>query len=492
MKIALLVFLGLVFTSVIAGPVQPAADKKLVCYYGSWAVYRPGNGKFDVESIDPFACTHIIYGFVGLGADNRIQVLDPYNDEEENWGRGAMKRFTGLKSINPNLKALVAIGGWNEGSEKYSKMAMDPAKRRTFVDSVVPFLQKENFDGFDVDWEYPANREGAVPEDRENFILLLRELRAALDPHGYLLTAAVSAGVKTIETAYDIPAVSELLDFINVMAYDFHGAWEDFTGHHSPLGGNPSIDYGDNIMLNTKYAIQYWLDNGAAPEKLILGVGTYGRGFLLDDQTQTGLYAPAGQPIPAGPFTREPGIWGYNEICERLNSEAGQWTVVRDEYYEVPYAYNGRMWIGYEDATSVANKARYVNELGLGGGMVWSIETDDFLGICHSDEKFKIIKTLFRALNGEYPPTPPTTTEDPSNTRPTTTQQTTAAPPPPSDVCQHVGLNPDPTNSCSAVYYACVADGDSWTVYPGRCGAGTLFHPINLNCDFPENVPGCA
>jgi len=58
----------------------------MVCYYGSWAVYRPGNGKFDVEHIDPFACTHIIYGFVGLGPDNKILVLDPYNDEEENWG----------------------------------------------------------------------------------------------------------------------------------------------------------------------------------------------------------------------------------------------------------------------------------------------------------------------------------------------------------------------------------------------------------------------
>lgn len=82
----------------------------MVCYYGSWAVYRPGNGKFDVEHIDPFLCTHIIYGFTGLGTDNTMIPLDPWNDLYDNWGKGAFLRFTGLKRQNPNLKALIAIG----------------------------------------------------------------------------------------------------------------------------------------------------------------------------------------------------------------------------------------------------------------------------------------------------------------------------------------------------------------------------------------------
>jgi chitinase len=87
-----------------------AGGKSMVCYYGSWAVYRPGNGKFDVEQIDPFLCTHIIYGFTGLGTDNTMIPLDPWNDLYDNWGKGAFLRFTGLKQKNPNLKALIAIG----------------------------------------------------------------------------------------------------------------------------------------------------------------------------------------------------------------------------------------------------------------------------------------------------------------------------------------------------------------------------------------------
>ena len=118
----------------------------MVCYYGSWAVYRPGAGKFDVEDIDPFVCTHIIYGFAGLGPDNTIVSLDSWNDLYDNYGKGwnyiapldwlmgvyhyitlaiyigAFERFTGLKNQNPELKALLAIGGWNEGSIKYSQV----------------------------------------------------------------------------------------------------------------------------------------------------------------------------------------------------------------------------------------------------------------------------------------------------------------------------------------------------------------------------------
>ena len=42
----------------------PEGARRLVCYYSSWAFYRPGYGKFDVDDIDPFACTHLNYGCV--------------------------------------------------------------------------------------------------------------------------------------------------------------------------------------------------------------------------------------------------------------------------------------------------------------------------------------------------------------------------------------------------------------------------------------------
>ena len=94
-----------------------AYDKVIMCYFGSWSTYRWASGHFDVEDIDPFLCTHLVFGFAGLDPDSyTIRALDPYNELEDNWGRGAYKRFTNLKNINPNLVTLLAIGGWNEGN----------------------------------------------------------------------------------------------------------------------------------------------------------------------------------------------------------------------------------------------------------------------------------------------------------------------------------------------------------------------------------------
>lgn len=249
---------------------------KVICYYGSWSVYRPGKGKFEVEEIDPFLCSHIVYGFTGLGSDNRIRPLDPYNDLKDNWGKGAIERFTGLKQTNKKLKTLVAIGGWNEGSIKYSNMASNSESRAIFVKSVLEFLDRYGFDGLDMDWgkfslsssfldfatraallisvsisisvEYPASR-GGKPEDKRNFVTLLRELKQAFTPKGYLLTAAVSAGKYFADPAYDIPQVSKYLDWIGVMAYDFHGGWEAKTGHNAPLYARPD-EYGTDRILN--------------------------------------------------------------------------------------------------------------------------------------------------------------------------------------------------------------------------------------------------
>lgn len=94
----------------------------MVCYYGTWATYRQGNGKFGVENIDPHLCTHLVYSFLGISDDGSLKILDEYLDLEENWGRGNIKKFINLKQVNPKLKLMVAVGGWNEASLGFSNV----------------------------------------------------------------------------------------------------------------------------------------------------------------------------------------------------------------------------------------------------------------------------------------------------------------------------------------------------------------------------------
>lgn len=495
------VLLLLLFTAVAllshvdGGPISTPKDgykKKVVCYYGSWAVYRPGMGKFDVEDIDPYICTHLIYGFAGLQSySNQIESLDPYNDLYDNWGKGAFERFTGLKKINPLLTTILAIGGWNEGSQKYSKMAASAESRKTFVQSCVDFVLKYGFDGLDLDWEYPAQR-GGKPEDKANFVQLLRELRAAFDSHGLLLTSAVSAGKERIDLAYDVPGIMESVDWINLMTYDFHGTWEDYTGHYSPLYARPE-EINDTAYLNTNFSVYYWEEMGASKEKIVMGMGLYGHGFTLNDPNQHGLYAPAYQAIPAGPYTGEAGTWGFNEICETMSREP--WTVVRDTYYRAPYAYKSREWIGYDDLDSFKEKAQYILDHDLAGGMVWSIETDDFHGNCFS-QKNPLLTELHNTLNGEIirPTYPPTTTPSLPPGMSTSRESPTVAPAPTpiaNDVCKHEGLNADP-DDCT-IFYDCTPDGKGgWDVDVEKCAEGTVFDPRIDACSWPQDVPGCG
>jgi len=377
-------------------------NSKVVCYWGTWSNYRPNAGKFTPENINPKLCTHIIYSFAGLEGSSSseapwsIKSLDPWMDLEDEYRLAGFRKVTDLKYVNPKLKITLAIGGWNEGSTKYSEMARDPEKRKTFVESVVEFLKKHNFDGLDLDWEYPAKR-GGIPEDKDNFILLIRDLRAAFEPHGYLLTAAIGAAVPTIDTSYDVPSMYKYLDLVHVMCYDYHGKWDKKTGHNAPLYSRAQ-DTGKDVYLNVEHTVNHLMKKGAIPEKTVLGVPFYGRAFKLENPHDSRMGARSRSTSFAGPYTREDGFLGYNEICEELTLEDTPWKVVWDEDIMAPYMHNGLKWVSFDNEKSIRKKSEFAFSRGLGGVMVWSIDTDDFTGRACGGPDFPLLRTINNAL----------------------------------------------------------------------------------------------
>ncbi|XP_043594466.1 probable chitinase 10 isoform X2 [Bombus pyrosoma] len=385
---------------------------KIVCYFTNWAWYRRGVGRYLPEHIDHTLCTHIVYGFAVLDySDLIIKAHDSWADYDNHF----YERVVAYKKRG--LKVSLALGGWNDSAgDKYSRLVNNPTARKRFIEQAIQFLEKYDFDGLDLDWEYPVcwqvDCNKGPSSDKQGFADLLKELSNELRPRGLLLSSAVSPSKQVIDKGYDVPALAKYLDWIAVMTYDFHGQWDKKTGHVAPLYYHPDDDY---YYFNANYSINYWIAKGAPRRNIVMGMPLYGQSFSINDRNAgTGLNVPAsaGQ---AGEFTRAAGFLSYYEICDRIRNRG--WNVVQDSEHRMgPYAYKGTQWVSFDDADMIRRKAEYVRDMGLGGGMVWALDLDDFRGRC-GEGPHPLMHTLQKVLasppnKDEELEKPPITVED--------------------------------------------------------------------------------
>lgn len=243
------------------------------------------------------------------------------------------------------------------------------------------FINQYGFDGFDLDWEWPAQRNGSDPvNDKENFVLLCQEIHRVMQQNNKEFGIAVAASEYSASISYDIPRVSANVDFINIMSYDLHGSWNNFTGIHAAMYAGPADNTPFLQQLNVFASVNYWLSQGAPSTKIILGLPAYGRSFTLSDANNRAVGAPSTGPGNGGEFLGEEGFLGYNEVCRLVRTHG--WTRVWESTQNVPYAYLGNQWVGYDDLESIRYKLNFIISRNLGGSMWWSIETEDFLNLC--------------------------------------------------------------------------------------------------------------
>ncbi|KAL7398386.1 hypothetical protein ABVT39_008924 [Epinephelus coioides] len=189
-----------------------------------------------------------------------------------------------------------------------------------------------------------------------------------------------------------ITLLRRYLDFINVMAFNLHGAWEGVTVHHSPLYQR-SQDTGSSAYLTTDFAMPYWLNHGVPAEKLIMGISAYGRTFTLSSQSSE-VGAPISGVGNAGQYTGVAGFWSYYEICLYLEGKTVHW--IDDQ--RVSYGTTGSQWVGFDDKDSLTAKVDYIKKKNYGGVSVWSLDLDDFNGQFCKDGKYPIISHLHTLL----------------------------------------------------------------------------------------------
>ena len=149
---------------------------KQVCYFAGWSLKRKSEeARTTIDNIDPKLCTHLIYAFANINVLNLTISPAEWDDESTANLVGTFEKFTDLKRQNRRLRTMLSIGGAHSRSHHFNEIVKTPEIIRRFARNAVEYIRKWNFDGLDVDWEYPGSHEfGSTPDTTQKFTLLIK------------------------------------------------------------------------------------------------------------------------------------------------------------------------------------------------------------------------------------------------------------------------------------------------------------------------------
>jgi len=362
----------------MAAGAKPPSGGLIVGYvFSQDAALQPGE-------IDPNSMTRINYAFANI-ADGRM--VTGFAADAQNFAY-----LTALKRENPSLTVLVSVGGWL-WSSNFSDISLTKQSREVFIQSATDFLSRYDLDGLDVDWEYPGmpgSGHPFRPEDKQNFTLLLKELRqrftqqSAKTHKRMYLTIAAGASDQFIAHT-EMAGVQRYVDTVNLMAYDYYEPGSDaITGHHAPLLTNSA----DPKKISADASVKAFEQAGVPAAKIILGVPFYGHMWGQVADTNHGLFQP-GKPVPKA-------YAPYSVIVQTMLDQG--FTRYWDATASVPYLYSPdkQIFVSYEDPESLVAKGKYVRTHKLGGIMFWDYEGDP------SGTLLKAVRESLRETATEY------------------------------------------------------------------------------------------
>ncbi|XP_041374600.1 chitinase-3-like protein 1 [Gigantopelta aegis] len=370
-----------------------------VCYITSWSLSRPNEAiRYSFKDVDTSLCSHLVYAFAVLD-DVTLELLPSPGDDTYQGRAGNYARLNRLKKMRPELTTLLSVGGQDKAATAtFLKLTRKTQWIRKFVRSSIKFLRDRDFDGLDIDWEYPDAPENAKRQFSSLLQIVYDEfVKEARDTNQkqLLLSIAVSPGEQKIHKAYEIATISRYVDYIFIMAYDFFGSWSRLTGFNSPLF-NRSSDPRFDPIYNVDYAVKVWLKGGAPRDKLVVGLTGAGSSFTINPNSTHEVGSDVIAKGKPGDLFAEESRLIYPEICR--NIDAG-WKRVFDTEQKVPFAYKGDQWVGYEDPESTVIKADYIIRNQLAGIMFWELSFDDFSGkFCH-EGKYPLLTAIRKKLS---------------------------------------------------------------------------------------------
>lgn len=394
------------------------SNKMVGGYFVEWGIY---GRNFHAADIPAKNLTHLFYGFIPVcGPNEALRQANPQgytalqsqcagkpnysvvvhdkwaaldkgypNDKWDQPIKGIFAEMYRLKKTNPQIKILPSVGGWTLSDPLYD-IGNNAAARATFVKSVTDFIKTYDFfDGVDIDWEFPggggANDKLGSPQDGDGFVSLMKELRASLDAlskqtgRKYQLTAAVSGGVEKL-SKINWEAAHPYLDYINLMTYDYYGAWNGTLGH---MAGSYANANSPIVGFSAEEAVKYILARQVPASKVTIGAAMYGRGWKTVSNVKNGnpFTGTGGEGI-AGSW--EKGIEDYKKIEANMmggvnGTGTNGFTLYWDDQAKASYVYNPSTTtlVSFDTPRSVKAKGDLIRQYGLGGVFAWELDADN-------------------------------------------------------------------------------------------------------------------
>ncbi|KAF2705719.1 glycoside hydrolase family 18 protein [Pleomassaria siparia CBS 279.74] len=336
--------------------------RKVGYYQGSNTRDRWCNNVFP-NDIDSGGYTHLFFAFASVDPNSfAVVAADP----------GDVKLYTEFTALKTRgLQTWIAIGGFdfsdpNRATHKtWSKLCSTASNRKVFINSLLKFMSKYGFQGADLDWEYPvAPQRGGDEGDSQNFVLLVKEMRAAFGTK-YGISLPLAPDYWYLRH-FDAKAMEGSVDFFGFMAYDLHGPWDKNQKTITPVvRGQSEIP---EIASNT---IPLWFAE-LDLSKINFGVALYGRGYTLADPSCNTLGCPFSGASKPGACSHSEGVMGLTEIKDLIKKKGlTPRYLPKEMMMEITW---DDQWIGYDNADTIARKKAWADDMCFGGSMAWSVD----------------------------------------------------------------------------------------------------------------------
>jgi len=336
------VYLGLLLCALTAFSQEAKKSDKVFVGY----VYRPP------AKINFKLYTHLCHAFVTADENGVVRT-----------NRNVPSRELTTQAHQAGVKVILSLGGWG-WDKQFAAMVSKPEAEDRYVKSVLEIVDAFEYDGIDLDWEYPDTKEEIVGFER-----LAKRFRKELDQFGMkkkramFQTMAASASTNALRWLSN-EFLLETMDWVNVMTYDMAGEWTGFAGHHSPLFASTKQP---GSPRSSERSMKYLIERGMPANRLALGIPLYGKGFAVSEPYASTKNREHGQRSPGGPYSK----------LVQLQKEQG-WVRRWDDETKNPWlvAPDRSAVIGYDDPESVALKTEWAMKLGLRGVFFWEINQD--------------------------------------------------------------------------------------------------------------------